>query len=267
MILTWINKNNVFFVLCLYWILLSCNNKHESVENREKNIEYEYYIDKSSNLEKFVGYYPNGKIAREGYINKYDSIIGVFKSYDTTGKIQFAENYENGLREGISYYYYANGGIHKTISYSKNLESGDYIEFYEHHEKRAEYLAKYVIVGKESYLNSWVKFSVDGKILSQSPFLAFFTKDNFIYIKVMNPKFDKARAWIGDFDNYFNLKDSSKVDTVIANSKLLIKIPVDKYKNKKEIRGIVEHYKVTEQFKNGSYSTTSKDIYFNYSWK
>lgn len=77
-----------------------------------------------------VSYYKNGlKMASGCYLNeKKDSIWQFFNEYD--GGLVSSETYKNGIREGVSKIFYADGSVSETFNYKNGLKSGLWEQFY-----------------------------------------------------------------------------------------------------------------------------------------
>ena len=257
--------NLIFLVLFLF--LINCKNKRIIYKEYDNAGNLISIFAKDTTPDRFISikYYSNGKV--KSYITYQNNLIdGVFQYYDSTGKPIFIEEYKKNKKNGFSNYYYPNGFIKSKIEFENDLKQGMFIDYYENDSGKAKAIYNCLIVRDTSYLNSWQVMNSEGKIISQSPHLAFFMKESNLYIKVLHPKFNKARVVIGSFDHYFYLKDSLLLDTIVSNKDFVMKIPINKFENNKLIRGIVENYKIISQKKSGSYSTISKDIYFEYRW-
>ncbi|MBN1463540.1 MAG: hypothetical protein JW922_07690, partial [Paludibacteraceae bacterium] len=99
-------KNLIVFFL-LSTIMLSCNNKQQSV----------------------IKYWSNGKIKTEYFLTKNNKISGIRKDYYESGKINLIRNYNNGLLDGKCYKYYPNGNIMIESTYCYGKENGWCIKY------------------------------------------------------------------------------------------------------------------------------------------
>ena len=85
----------------------------------------------SNNKSRVKMYYQNGVLAGEGnFIGLMkDSIWKYYSFYDKGLKLM--ENYTNGVKEGNSVKYYANGKIAEEISWHNNQKHGPWKQYYE----------------------------------------------------------------------------------------------------------------------------------------
>jgi antitoxin component YwqK of YwqJK toxin-antitoxin module len=108
--------------------------------------QYEYY--ENGQLKSSENFRNNRKIGIQKYFSSNGTILGEANLIDGNGNIilkndsgslVYEENYENGLLEKISKYYYQSGKLKCQVSYKEGTLDGVYTKFYETGKKDCEY--------------------------------------------------------------------------------------------------------------------------------
>ena len=233
------------------FLLFACSDSIETkkIDNEVDNHNYRVYY-KNGSL-KAIGDTSNGKFE------------GEYKEYYDGGQIRYENCYKNGLLNGEVWEYYKNGNPKLNMVYRNNKPLGIQYEFYEYDSACVK--TKFLFVqnkGKE-ILVSKRDYDILGKVINdKSRVKTYLPKDTFnlgekITIKFVlsNPKFDKYRIHIGNFDRTLNLIDSTGYITSSGNGHIGQMNFIAKSSGKKNIRGYMEDYKVVEEKKDQGYST------------
>jgi len=155
-----------------YWKNYYPNGQLKSEGNRKSNMLdslWVFYNEKGDTLKKIN--YTLGK--KGGYYFVYQESNDTLKN-----SLLSKEMFINDKREGVSYYYYSNGNLHKIINYKENMKHGEAKEYKEDgvtlktiFKYRYDFLASSDAVNRYSQSGEkqgvWIDFHPNGKVKSQ----------------------------------------------------------------------------------------------------
>jgi antitoxin component YwqK of YwqJK toxin-antitoxin module len=119
-------------------------------------------------------YYTNGRLKRTGSITKSGLAVGTYISYDSTGAISEAVQYENsfmvarglidssGKKQGLWQEFYFTGELKAEGAYLDNLKTATWVYF--HQNKKTEQTGKYV---RGKPVGTWRWFYENGALLRE----------------------------------------------------------------------------------------------------
>jgi hypothetical protein len=251
------NKTKLLILISFLASIYACE---KSVKNNLKNdIEA-----------RVTEYYPDGKV-KVIYNVKNKHWNGKAKFYSKTGQLESTEIYKNSNKNGWAYYY-KNGNIYKKIFFKDNLRSGPYYEYYKNQKGRIHFKVNYLVVRGKEVVTNYIEYSPTGEIIQQSNKVeiklsadsAFLGDSIRVILEVVNPEFDKMRVFVGGFDEYFNIKDSLKLQVIDGKNFKASFTFIPHSLGWQALRGYVSDYKIIKKYKDGAYETKSKDIYFEH---
>ncbi|MCQ2608262.1 MAG: hypothetical protein MJ197_06205 [Bacteroidales bacterium] len=130
-------------VLCVC-TLFSCSNNNER--------------------EVVVSVHPNGNVAYVEYYAKDDSVnvVRTMRYYFEGGKQEEVHYNKNGVRDGVTTFWYQNGEKMMMGTYKNGVQDGVFTQWFDN--GKVDYIAEYKN-GRPS--GTWKYYSVDGKLLSE----------------------------------------------------------------------------------------------------
>jgi hypothetical protein len=219
---------------------------------------------------RITEYYPDGKVKVE-YTVKNKKWNGKAKFYLNNGQLKCIETYKNSKKDGWAYYY-KNGNIYKKIFYKNDLRRGPYFEYYKNQKGVLHFKVNYLVVAGKEVVTDFIEYSPTGEIIEQSSKVkinvssdsAFIGDSIRVSLEILNPEFDKMRVYVEGFDEQFYIKDSLKLKVLDGHNSKVSFIFIPDSLGWQAIRGFASDYKIIKRYKDGSYETKSKDIYFEH---
>jgi hypothetical protein len=191
-------KNNLVLIVILISTLLSCNFE------KEKHKEW------LQNEEKYIEYYENGNIKK---VIQYNNNLFLKNKND----------YEK-MGNGKVILYYPNGNVKEKGQLKNGVSYGEYIYYDENNKIRAKRNFILLYNANNSYLNEEIFFDKKGDtIKNKGNYFTFYVPDNSSDTIVLGNKItfsieltcpiikDSMYVITGDFDNFYNIKDSSSL--------------------------------------------------------
>ena len=218
-------KNSLYqTVSVIVFILIhSCVSENREIFRDENgNIFLKCELKNGERDGKCVEYYPNGAIQ---VISNWVAGVqnGQRIEYFENGNIKETSMWEDGKAEGECLEYSNGGYIHKIKHYTEGKPDGLWVQYYEGFPIRA---MQYVIVKDyQDYLNQWWTYDYFGDVKKEeSHYYSIYSEkgDSIkvgetgeLKIKLEAPMFGGYMKIVsGDFDNKFNPRDPTKLDTI-----------------------------------------------------
>jgi antitoxin component YwqK of YwqJK toxin-antitoxin module len=134
------------------------------------------YFYESGKKSKAQIYYQNGVLWAEGNFieSMKDSIWKYYSFYDKTLKL--AENYTNGVKEGLSVKYHENGKIAEEIEWKNNQKNGKWKQYYKN--ETVKLSASYI---NDKRTGEFSEFYPSAKIEMQGKFVDNMMQGDWLY--------------------------------------------------------------------------------------
>ncbi len=189
--------------------------------------------------------------------------------YYENGAIKEKLNYRDGLAHGTNIIYSVNGDIEEVGQFYNGIAIGYFTKYHRNH---LYHIRQYVIIGNDSYVNQYWGFDESGNLdenYSNYYSLNVNNRDTLklneevtINIKLEVPyyKEGKMELIIGNFDDFYNLTDSSTLKSIkCKNFAGTFSTKFDK-PGKNYVRGFIKNLKNKNE--NNKLFTYERDIYF-----
>lgn len=235
-----VNKIIPMKYICIVFLLLfSCRNTGVKI---------------STELEKDVKYYENGRVKSEGYLLN-GQYHGSYKQYFQNGKLKVEAYYKHGKQDSIQKIYFENGNIRQIAHFKDDLIDGKMEIFNDDGRLIADQF--FVVINDSSIANQLITYNEMGHIDKDKSnyFKLLPLEDTIEYgdqyeidIKLEASLYNlNMLAIIGEFDENYNLIDNAKVDTLWDRSDGKVDFKVNYSTNQYEygeniIRGIIFDY-------------------------
>ncbi len=269
------NFKKIFLIVYLALNFYSCDKPNDKNFIREyyddEQIKTEVQVKDSIYLGKMIEYYKNGDTLSIGHWVE-GLPHGLKKNYYEGNFLKSIGSYKNGIKDGGFKLFYKDGNIEQEGTYRKGILHGKVIRYFHPDSAKCEinfisYFINYQ--GKQKEMG-YVEYNPDRTIKDEK--LRVNTVSQLDTVKLgevleisieFTPKlFDSIEVVIGNFDELFYEKDSSKFNTIKTDS------GIAKYKIKASkigdnfIRGYVVNYKVSGKDKEGNITGKMTPKYF-----
>jgi antitoxin component YwqK of YwqJK toxin-antitoxin module len=119
------------------------------------------YTNGALNGQKKTYYETNAKLQEEStYVNGLKE--GKSLWYDTDGKLIAQYSYKNGKFEGVNYTFYTSGNLQTEETYSKDIQTGHYKEYFDDAKSTLKLSGNYVDGKKDG---KWIEYDNKGSII------------------------------------------------------------------------------------------------------
>ncbi|MDQ6482180.1 hypothetical protein [Dyadobacter sp. LHD-138] len=265
-------KQSLYF---LFLFLFSCST--------DKKSEFRYFPDGSIELETkyvndstgvFLAYYPGG--ARKDSMTLVNGKLhGRLKRYFPNGKLKEDCYWVNDKKVGPCNTYFLSGNLESVATFDDSVKVGNAYEYYDIPGKKLRFTGNYAKVNGRKWVNYTTLYDSLGTIEKASVQIRDIKGSKTVSINdSLKLTFDLdhlelplIRVFIGDYDQNYNQPENAKDKVYDGKDKRIVAYIVPAKLGKHTARGFVQNYKVVENFKDGTYKTYGKDIYWSYDYE
>jgi hypothetical protein len=256
-------------------IVIRCSEKNKSEFSYYPNGQVESetrHLNDSASI--FLAYYKNGSLRDSmPLINGY--LSGRGKNYFNNGKLEKDCYWLNGLPNGPCTTYYQSGNLMNTVNYEDSIKVGNAYEYYDLPQKKIQYFGNYAKVKGKSWVNYQTWYDTLGNIKKTTASIRSIHGSKIVSLQdslkvtfdIEHLEYPLLRVFISDYDEDYNLPDKpvTKVYNGIENTIVAYITPTRV--DKQTARGYIQNYKVIEKFRDGTYKTEGKNIYWSYDYE
>lgn len=183
--------------------------------------------------------------------------------------------WENDKKTGPCNTYFLSGNLESVATFDDSVKVGNAYVYYDIPGKKLRFAGNYAKVNGKEWVNYTTLYDSLGAIEKASVQIRDIKGRKTVSIKDSlkltfdfdHLEFPLLRIFIGDYNKDYDLPKSGRNKVYDGKDNSIVVYIVPTQLGKQTAKGYVQNYKVVEKFKDGTYKTYGKEIYWSYDYE